>query len=685
MYLPVSSLHHSTARERSEASRWTFFSRAGALALVLVVVICGLTPSIWAEENRQWRFFDADRVVAVGDVHGAFESLVELLRDAGLISADQRWIGGSTVLVMLGDFVDRGPRSREVLDLIINLQAQAPADGGRVLMVLGNHEVMNLLGDVRYVSEGEYQAFADDEDPKTRATALKRWMKANDFSRREKQVAEAEFNHRFPEGYFAHRAAFAADGYYGRWLLAQHILLVVNDIAYVHGGLAPCLAEIPADEIDSQGMDELRLIVGARSVLEQTGVIDPESAYTEQREAARRHLRRWSNNSLPRMQDTVGAAKIMVEMNDALVVRTDGPLWYRGSSLNPVADEQQVVSGVLEHLGARSAVVGHTPSHTGRVAVRFSGKVVMADTGMLTSHYKGRASAVVNDLGSLYAFYPGEGLSRLQAAAPPAEVALWAAATELESVLGTARVLSVEDVGSGVTQPQRLLLEHQGDQVRAIFKTVDSREPGASGLTDELGCEHEHRYQHEVAAYRVDRLLGLGLVPPTVIRQIDEATGSVQAWVEDAISETNRRDEDLGPEEPHRFDQQVDRVRIFDVLIHNPDRNSTNMLWTTHDWKPHLIDNSAAFAAVPGRPACLEGVNLRLDLDIVNRLLSLDAESLHRELDGLLSDEQIDAILARRDSILDPWRKQPKGTGDSSTSAAAFLPQLEMVAAASGR
>jgi hypothetical protein len=79
------------------------------------------------------------------------------------------------------------------------------------------------------------------------------------------------------------------------------------------------------------------------------------------------------------------------------------------------AGERPLVEEVLAHLGAASVVVGHTPSHTTRLMTRFDGEVVMADTGMLASHYDGRPSAVEIRNGQLLAVYPGEGSRPLQA------------------------------------------------------------------------------------------------------------------------------------------------------------------------------------------------------------------------------------------------------------------------------
>src|SRR5258706_158556 len=102
------------------------------------------------------------RIVAIGDVHGADVAFLSILQRTGLIDSQRRWAGGTTVFVQTGDFMDRGPGDRAVMDLLMALEAQATASGGRVQTLLGNHEVMNLLGENKDVAPEVFQSFADD-------------------------------------------------------------------------------------------------------------------------------------------------------------------------------------------------------------------------------------------------------------------------------------------------------------------------------------------------------------------------------------------------------------------------------------------------------------------------------------------------------------------------------------------
>jgi uncharacterized protein (DUF2235 family) len=127
------------------------------LALVFVLA-SGTSLSSFASEYRT-----SSDIYMVGDIHGAYAELVSILEHAGLINDTLDWTGESTHFVSTGDLMDRGPSSRKVMDLLIKLQRQAKQADGQVHVLLGNHEVLNLIGDWRYISAQEYQEFAEDE------------------------------------------------------------------------------------------------------------------------------------------------------------------------------------------------------------------------------------------------------------------------------------------------------------------------------------------------------------------------------------------------------------------------------------------------------------------------------------------------------------------------------------------
>src|SRR5262245_39148669 len=126
------------------------------LPLLALVLLAGQAPDPGSPPARAAQAEKGAGVTAIGDVHGDLKTFRALLLKLGLIDGEERWAGGETHLVQTGDLLDRGPGSRQVLDLLMRLQEEAPASGGQVVVVLGNHEAMNVYGDLRYATREEF-------------------------------------------------------------------------------------------------------------------------------------------------------------------------------------------------------------------------------------------------------------------------------------------------------------------------------------------------------------------------------------------------------------------------------------------------------------------------------------------------------------------------------------------------
>lgn len=307
----------------------------------------------------------AERIVAVGDVHGAYDQFVTVLRAAGLIDGRQRWIGGRTTLVQTGDMVDRGPDSRRALDLLRRLERDAARAGGRVHSLIGNHEVMRMSGYLQDVSEQEYRAFRSGQSEELRELVAGR-LAAEAAARARaatQEFDEAAYRARYieetPLGSVEMQIAFGPQGEYGRWLRGHDTVVKINGILFLHGGASP--------EVASMGCEAVNRAVRAE--------LDSTIAATDP---------------------------------DALSNRETGPLWYRELALQDEAAFAAQVDAVLSAFGARAMVIGHTAAADGRITPRFGGRVFQIDTGMLGHPFwdNGRPSALEIRGGRFTAIYP---------------------------------------------------------------------------------------------------------------------------------------------------------------------------------------------------------------------------------------------------------------------------------------
>ncbi len=174
----------------------------------------------------------SQRLVAVGDLHADLDNAVHTLQLTGLVDADGHWIGGTAVLVQTGDTTDRGPDSRPIMKLLRQLQIEAAVAGGRVVPLLGNHEVMNLVGDWRYVHPDDVATYGGVE---------------------------------------ARTAAFAADGEDGKWLRGLDVVTRVGDTVFAHGGVTREYAALGIDEVNRRAHRALAEGDGKAPVLGATG------------------------------------------------------------------------------------------------------------------------------------------------------------------------------------------------------------------------------------------------------------------------------------------------------------------------------------------------------------------------------------------------------------------------------
>jgi calcineurin-like phosphoesterase family protein len=296
------------------------------------------------------------RIVAVGDLHGDFSAWQDILRSASLIDNKGHWSGGDTILVQTGDSVDRGPNSREIIEDLMRLQKEAARAHGQLIAMVGNHEAMNLTGDLRYVSAADYAGYADRRSASRRENVYNSNKTAIEMAYREKDpqmsgdaIKKAWFE-AFPLGRIEHQIAWSDRGDIGRWVARNPVVVLLDGTLFVHGGISPTYLDLSVAAINARAIAELT----ARNT-------DP-TAITNQQQ---------------------------------------GPLWYRGlaqplesadgethvartpAQIQPAGEDQ--LNALLSAFGAKRIVVGHTPILSG-IAFFQDGKLICIDTGISAAY-----------------------------------------------------------------------------------------------------------------------------------------------------------------------------------------------------------------------------------------------------------------------------------------------------------
>jgi hypothetical protein len=322
---------------------WGLWSRLAWLAAVLALAV----PATAAPVHR---------IVAVGDLHGDFSAWRDILRSASLVDNNGHWTGGATILVQTGDAVDRGPNSLEIIQDLMRLQKEAAHAHGQVIAMVGNHEAMNLIGDLRYVSAADYAGYADRESASRREsvyisnkTAIEMEYRQKDPQMSAEAIKQAWFE-AFPLGRIEHQIDWSDHDKIGRWVVKNPVVVLLDGTLFVHGGISPSYVNLPLAEINVRAAAALT----ARNT-EPTAIINDDQ----------------------------------------------GPLWYRGlaqplasdngeahvaatpAQIHPAGEDQLDV--LLSAYGARRIVVGHTPILSG-IAFFDDGKLICIDTGISAAY-----------------------------------------------------------------------------------------------------------------------------------------------------------------------------------------------------------------------------------------------------------------------------------------------------------
>ncbi len=620
----------------------------------LAFIACGLLfNSASAKTNFSGQYSTPNKVVAIGDIHGAYDRFNAILKELKLIDDSDNWIGGNTYLVSLGDLIDRGEGSRQVLDLMIKIQKQAPESGGLVLQVLGNHELMVTTGDLRYVSVEEYAAFKDDETAQQRTDLLAQYKFENPDMAEDELLTK--FTKEYPPGYVALVNAFSPKGKYGRWLRTALPVIKVNDSLFAHGGLSTDLAGMELAEINKmvKPIWEYQDIVQS---LQSKKVLPLTTNYWTRTEYLNNKLLPYAEkkkkNSNARMPSWAKHFVRLYQLEES-AFSDRSPMWYRGNAYCHPYSESFNTEGLLKSLDAKRIVVGHTPLYK-QVRSRLDGQVILADTGMLKKAYNGNATALVfaNNTIQVHSLGATE-LSPLLTEVNRFSVGSKSLSeAEIKDLLLTADITHSEKIGVGITDSSIVTLEKNGNKIRALLKTFDSDRRFETKKSSKGKNYVADRYQHEIAAYRLDRMLGLNLVPVAVKRQVDNKTGLLQYWVENLRNEKDREEQNIEFNSYcPRLEQYISRY-IFDVLIYNDDRNQTNLTFSKKGNMLYLIDHSIAFGLSKNPPKMYKKITLKLSSLFRKKLASLSQDNLQQQLGDVLHRTQIKAMIQRRDMIL---------------------------------
>jgi hypothetical protein len=577
------------------------------------LLIAALTAAARAADIP-WSWTGVDRIVAVGDLHGDYENFVRILRGTRLVDAKLAWIGGKAHFVQTGDVMDRGTGAKAIFDLIRRLEADAAKAGGMVHFLIGNHEELNFTGMALdypgYVPVEQFVAFLPRRYRREKEREFMRTVRSGPG--RPSATALSEKLAEFWQSAMKTPAARKAycDGFiegYGSWLLGKNAVIRINDTIFVHGGISKDYSTWKIEEINARLRNELGIFLD-RS---KNPPIRPET------------------------------------IEFTIVFDPNGPLWFRGLALRDDPAIRGEFDRILGNLGAARMVIAHSFFRkNGRSLVvspgfmsRFNERLWVIDTG-ISDFYGGVNSALIIEKGEALLWTDTESDS-LPPAAGSEKSPLPETAADLEAFLRTARVGTIiRGAPQGRTDPWTIVLIDGETSRKAVFKYINRSRPAAI----------PHSYKYELAAHALCRLLGLDIVPPIVEREIEGVKGSLQIFVDGAITEADRRREGRESPDAAAFANRMDLIRIFALLVNDACENPEDTLIDLPTGRIYRVDFAEAFGPESElRPRC---PLLRVPEDIIKKLRTLDDGVLKKELSRFLNGKELSALIERKSRLI---------------------------------
>jgi hypothetical protein len=329
------------------------FLRIFGIQLLFVAFSLLIASSLLTAPARQCVWDGVEKIIAIGDLHGDYDHFVTILKNENINLVDEKlnWIGGKTHLVQIGDVLDRGDHAKDIFDLIKRLEKEAAAAGGKVHMLIGNHEEINIME--RYFdypeakTVGQFISFLPDEYRKQKEKEFKKktenggdsndeWKKLMDDPK-----AQEVYNENF-------------NLLYGRWIAEEHNAVIkINDTVFVHGGISEKYSTWKLQDINDRLYKEFQ---------------------------------KWFRGD---------------SFKPTIIFDEEGPLWFRRLAEWDQKDYLPQVDKILSNLKAKHMVIAHTPVVADNMK-RFGDKVYVIDTG-ISSIYKragGFLSALIIENGN---------------------------------------------------------------------------------------------------------------------------------------------------------------------------------------------------------------------------------------------------------------------------------------------
>ena len=437
---------------------------------------------------------------------------------------------------------------------------------------------------------------------------------------------------------------------HGQWLARQPFVIAIDRELFAHAGIANALQ---LDSLEALNRD---LSQGLKDYSRHWQYyIDSETRHSKIPFSQR-------FDCVKSLDESPTQAQFLALRKNKLF-DTRSPVFYLGNSFcHPLYEAESLLSK-LNHLEVDRLWVTHIEGQQQNTQSRFDGRLIMLagnpaiDAGAV-DHQDYDASIWLAKIapdqtitifqGSALAVKARQTIPLREAPARSWHRPYGMSDEAIAEFLQTASITSRADTLEGRTKPLKVTLEKDGKILHGIFKFINLYNRRYRIKYFGAG----DRYQHEMAAYKIDRMLGIGLVPVTVEREIDGQQGTIQLWIDGMASALQINEGEIDYSGSCDVSAQENMMNVFDYLIMNFDRNQSNIVFTKNDWQIWFIDHTRSFGLLLEQPPYQGGVELLVTDQFRQALMALTKKQL-ATISPWLRNEQIEAIWTRRNRLLD--------------------------------
>lgn len=368
------------------------------ISIVAILFILGTIAPSRADATGPLK--QTPHIVVIGGVNSAANSAAALLEHLKLIDAEHRWSGGNTVLIQTGDLIDDGENVRATLDLFMRLQQEADAAGGQVIVLMGNHEVMNILGIFRDVNYMAYQHFADSESEARQRRAWEQWLalrqsRAEALGQSFEVTAEmeAEWFAAHPSGWVEYALSMRPEGLYGSWLRTLPVAVEIDKILFIHAGIGPEFNDRDVASINRRAAEEIQRFDEKRTFMFKKGFCLPTTSVTEMADMLREEVEYLNSLGPTRRKAIIQRRADVQELSEIghagswSIVDNNGPLWLRGSLNGPEEELGPQMASILDAFDVDRMVTGQSGGTERIIRTRFDNRVLLTSVDMSDDPY----------------------------------------------------------------------------------------------------------------------------------------------------------------------------------------------------------------------------------------------------------------------------------------------------------